>query len=154
MILLFTIWLGCGPAPTSEEPAASEAVEAPAPEPANTAPVRPAGRIGGQPILPKPVVIGGIANGDVEAGVMARKAQIAQCFETQRAQDPTLSGKVLIKFSIDAEGKVSRSATRSTSLRNDVVENCVNAEVVKAVFPKLQSGRFAIVQYPFVFPFP
>lgn len=152
MIVLFTIWLGCGSAPTSEEPAAPEVPEAAAP--AEVVAPLPAGRIGGQPILPKPVVIGGIANADVEAGVMARKDQIVACFETQRAQDPTLSGKVLIKFSIDAEGKVSRAATRSTSLRNDVVENCVNAEVVKAVFPKLQSGRFAIVQYPFVFPFP
>jgi outer membrane biosynthesis protein TonB len=85
---------------------------------------------------------------------MARKAQIVQCFENQLAHDPTLSGKVLIKFSIDASGKVSRSAMRSTSLRNDVVENCVNAEVVKAVFPPLKTGRFAIVQYPFEFPFP
>ena len=152
MIVLLTMWLGCGSAPTSEEAAVPEAAEVQAP--AEVAPPTPAGRIGGQPILPKPVVIGGIANADVEAGVMARKDQIAQCFDTQRAQNPTLAGKVLIKFSIDAEGRVSRSATRSTSLRNHVVENCVNAEVVQAVFPKLQSGRFAIVQYPFVFPFP
>lgn len=152
MIVLFTIWLGCGSAPTSDAPSATGAAEAEASVEVTPAP--PVGRIGGQPILPKPVVIGGIDNADVEAGVMARKAQIAQCFETQRAQNPALSGKVLIKFSIDAEGKVSRSATRSTSLRNGRVENCVNAEVVKAVFPALQSGRFAIVQYPFVFPFP
>jgi len=152
MIVLLTIWLGCGSAPTNEEPEASEA--APAAASVEAAPPIPVGRIGGQPILPKPVVIGGIDNADVEVGVMARKAQITQCFENQRARDPTLSGKVLIKFSIDASGKVSRSATRSTSLRNARVENCVNAEVVKAVFPALQSGRFAIVQYPFVFPFP
>ena len=152
MIVLFTIWLGCGSAPTRDAASAPDAAEAEAS--AEVTPATPVGRIGGQPILPKPVVIGGIDNADVEAGVMARKAQIAQCFESQRARNPALSGKVLIKFSIDASGKVSRSATRSTSLRNDMVENCVNAEVVKAEFPKLQSGRFAIVQYPFVFPFP
>ena len=127
-----------------------DVAEAPSPE--ATSAKAPAGTIGGQPILPKPMVIGGIDNQAVEDNILKHREEIKACYTNQLAQTPGLRGKVLIKFSIDADGKVSRSNTRSTSLRNEAVESCINEQVAKTTFPALKTGRVAIVQYPFVFP--
>ena len=133
-------------------PSTSDVTEAPSPE--AVAVKAPSGTIGGQPILPKPMVMGGIDNQAVEDNILKQRESIEACYTSQLAQTPGLRGKVLIKFTIDAEGKVSRSNTRSTSLRNETVETCINEEVAKTTFPALKTGRVAIVQYPFVFPMP
>jgi TonB family protein len=76
------------------------------------------------------------------------------CYQAELPSNPGLSGKVLVKFQIGMDGGVANVSTRSTSLRNEAVETCVNAEVTKVKFPPLERGRLAIVHYPFVFPLP
>jgi len=147
MLVALAILTAC----TADPPAESPPAPAPVTEPA---PTKPAGSIGGEPILPKPVVVGGIENAAVEEVIGNHMASINACFEAERAKDPKLRGKVLVKFTIARDGTVSGSSTRSTSLRNETAEACVNSAVTKATFPALQGGKVAIVQYPFVFPMP
>lgn len=134
-------------APTPPAPVATDAI-APIPDASDA----PAGRIGGEPILPHPTVVGGISNRDVEEGMAAHRDAIRACWEAQRALTPTLAGKVLVKFTIRPDGAVGEVTTRSTSLRHPATEACVNAAVANARFPALTGGRLAIVHYPFAFP--
>jgi hypothetical protein len=138
--------LACGSTPPVEAP---PEVVAEAPAPAEEPPV---GKIGGEPILPKPTVIGAIDDQAVEDGIAARRAAIVKCWEDARAERPHLRGKVLVKFHINRDGTVSETSTKSTSLRHPGAEACVNERVAEAKFPALTSGSYAIVQYPFVFP--
>ncbi len=148
MVFLFNALVACTSTPSSTPtPPTPVAVEAPAP-----AEAPPAGSIGGEPILPKPVVVGGIENEAVVVGIDAHLDAIKTCYETERAKSPKLAGKVLVKFNIAKDGTVSEAATKSTSLRNEAAEDCINDTVAKASFPPLQGGKIAIVQYPFVFP--
>ena len=138
MLLLLTLLACSDPPPQAErEPSAEDLV---------------VGSIGGEPILPFVTVMGAIANEAVEAAIDTRMDEINGCYQTAREQNPKLRGKVLLKFTIDAEGKVASSKIRSTSLRHDLTEKCIKDLVASMTFPKLQSGRLAIVNYPFAFP--
>ena len=100
----------------------------------------PVGRIGGAPILPDPVVLGAIDPRAVDRVIEAQGAAIARCYETGLAEAPGLAGKVLVKFSIGADGTVSRVSTKSTSLRNEEVETCLHERIARARFVDLSAG--------------
>ena len=109
------------------------------------------GSIGGEPILPSPMIIGGIDNAVVERSINDHMASINACFESSRADNPALAGKVLVKFNIGMDGSVANPSTRSTSLRHEATEACVNAAIAKVIFPPLERGRLAVVHYPLCF---
>ena len=150
MVSVIALLAACSSAPETPAP---EPAAVPAPAPVE-APAKPAGSIGGEPILPKPVVVGGIDNHEVEEGIGKHMDAINACYQAARADSPKLRGKVLVKFTISKDGKVNGAETRSTSLRNEGAETCLNEAVAQATFPALESGKIAIVQYPFVFPTP
>jgi hypothetical protein len=144
MVSLLILLLACSSPPLEE-------TSAPAPAAAAAVSV---GSIGGEPILPSPMIIGGIANAVVEQEIVNHMEGINGCYEAALAAKPRLAGKVLVKFQIGMDGSVANPSTRSTSLRDEATEACVNAEVAKLTFPPLERGRVAIVHYPFVFPAP
>ena len=113
---------------------------------ATTAPAPPpAGRIGGDPILPKPTVVGGIAAEAVNHALGPHMGTIDGCHEGDK------TGKVLVKFTIDAAGNVARTKTQSTSLRHPPTENCIEEAIARVRFPALSGGALAVVHYPFSF---
>ncbi len=143
--------LACASAPPVA-PAPAPAPSA-APAPAEGAAVpgdAPRGSIGGEPILDRPVVLGGIATEAIEAGIASRRAAIDACYAPAPGS-PAPAGKVLVKFTIGADGAVTEAHVRSTSLRHRPTEDCVVAELSKARFPALRSGAKALVQYPLDF---
>lgn len=131
---LFTVILACGEA--QPVPAAPTA-------PAEAAPT---GVIGGEPILPRPIVLGAISTDDVDKGIAAVLPEIQACH-----RDSARRGRVLVKFHIGADGTPTAAATASTSLRDTATEACVNQRVLEARFVPLQSGNTAMVRYPFSF---
>jgi len=149
-VALLVALLGCHAEPTAApvpEPAADAATEG------GSAPEgKPAGIIGGEPILPRPVVLGGISNDAVEAAIDTHHDTIAACYEDERARVPGMAGKVLIHFTILGDGRVAEVSTRSTSLRHEPTETCIEQVIAQITFPALASGHLAIVDYPFVFP--
>ena len=65
--------------------------------------------------------------------------------------DKSLEGKVVIRFLIEDQGRVRVATTKSTSLNNRQVEECVAARIKNAIFPEPPPGTVAEVDYPFVF---
>ena len=145
MVALLLALLACS------SPPAEDSIPASVP---TTSAAAPMGSIGGEPILPSPMIIGGIDNAVVERSINDHMASINACFESSRADNPALAGKVLVKFNIGMDGSVANPSTRSTSLRHEATEACVNAAIAKVIFPPLERGRLAVVHYPFVFPAP
>ena len=120
----------------------------PAPAPAEGEPV---GSIGGEPILHRPIVLGGISTEAVVAGVEAHRPAIESCYRAALAADATLSGRVAVRFRIAADGTVTDPRTQATSLRHSPTEACVASALRTAVFTPLATGDVAIVTYPFTF---
>lgn len=138
-------------APPTATPPAPVAPADPVPQPA-TAADAPKGSIGGEPILPDPVVVGAISTEAVRTGVEAQMASINACWEARAKEREGLAGKVLVKVVIARDGSVSGATTKSSSLRDPPTEACVNEAIAKASFEPLQDGRLAVVSYPLVFP--
>ena len=158
MLLLFSV-LACSdpvvppqaeltPEELTPDPVTHPDVVAAAQEP--TTP--PIGSIGGEPILPDIVVVGGISAAKVEASMAEHTSDILGCQKAGLEQNPVMKGKVLVKFSIDKEGKVGSNRVVSTSLRHPATETCLTELVAQISFPALDRGRIAIVTYPFEFP--
>ena len=148
MLLLPLLLLAC----QTEPPVLVQPIANPAPVSAPaTDGAPPPGRIDAEPILPRPLVLGDIGTAAVEAGIAAHQAAIDACYQQALATDPTLRGKVLVKFTILPDGRVGRAATKSTSLRHPATEDCVVAQVSAATFGPLQDGGTAMVSYPFSF---
>ena len=155
MWLLLTL-LAC--APEAPAPSPEAAVEAsPKAEPkvepqAELDGAKPKGKIGGEPILPTPNVVGAISESDVKAAVEAQMDAINGCWRARVKDVPGLRGKVLLHVVINAEGGVDRADPKSSSLRDPDVESCISAVVAKIQFPKRATGELAIATYPFEFP--
>ena len=166
--VLLLLTLACTPAPDgappsdgSAPPALDQPAAQPAAQPAPADPPAPAampppggGMIGGEPILERPIVLGAIPTADIDAGLRAKQPAIDDCYAPRVAADPSIRGKVLVKFAVARDGHVTSASVASTSLRDDVTEACLLDAVRLARFTPLTDGETAVISYPFTFPTP
>lgn len=157
MMSLWLLLFACAPeAPRGEPPVAVVVPEAVAPASAEPLPP-PEGdlpRMTAEPILPQVIVLGALDVADVEAGLAPQRAALRACYDAERERQPTLRGKVALKFVIAMDGSVVRSEVRSTSLRSPPVERCLQERLAQTRFRAPSTGTMAIVTYPFAFPGP
>jgi hypothetical protein len=73
--------------------------------------------------------------------------KIEDCYEKQLLVDPSLEGTVRATFTIDADGKVTRSSATGV---HDAVASCVAGVISTIQFDKPSAGS-TTVKYPFVF---
>ena len=73
------------------------------------------------------------------------------CYERGLQKDPTLSGKVAVKFVIDTQGAVSSSTRDSTTTMTDAnVVSCITRAFSSLSFPQPEGG-IVVVIYPLIF---
>ncbi|MCO5144229.1 MAG: AgmX/PglI C-terminal domain-containing protein [Oligoflexia bacterium] len=95
--------------------------------------------------------IGGLDKALIAAVVQANLGQIKHCYERQLIINPNIFGKVVAHWTINAEGKVSTSSVKKTTMNNSAVENCITGKIKNWTFPKPKGGGQVIVSYPFLF---
>ena len=79
--------------------------------------------------------------------------QVRYCYEQQLTLNPKLSGKVSIKWQINADGRASNTMIvggDATTLPNEEVGRCIMSRIVTWEFPKPKGGGIAIVTYPWI----
>ena len=97
------------------------------------------------------VVMGALDPTQVHAVVLKHMNAIRYCYALEQAKAPTLSGKVVIKFVIAADGTVSSTRIQATTLHNQTVEMCVAGRFMTFQFPEPQGGGVVVATYSFVF---
>jgi outer membrane biosynthesis protein TonB len=97
-----------------------------------------------------PEVEGFCAKEAINRVVRAHQGGIRFCFERELQRDPKLSGKVLVGWKINLEGRVQFAKIDSSSLQNQRVESCMLQNIRRWIFPKPQGG-ICVINYPFVF---
>jgi len=97
-------------------------------------------------------VLGSIDKELIRAVIREHAAQIRFCYEEQLAVNPKLAGKVIIKWTIDADGNASNASVdgAGTSLADDKVHQCMMARIVSWQFPKPKGGGIAVITYPWI----
>jgi TonB family protein len=113
----------------------------------------------GEIALSKPDAVQGqaakAANRDIEAinGVIRQKMGAIQfCFKKELRRDPNLSGKITVKFTVEANGRVSNASVKDSNLKSPSLEQCLLKTVSMLMFkPIAESEGSMTVTYPFVF---
>ena len=84
------------------------------------------------------------------AYVRARKGAIQQCYEKELKRNPSLKGKVVVRFSITPAGRTSDIDIEENTLGNEAVASCIKTTIRGWVFPFKPDSEVPVA-YPFVF---
>ena len=71
----------------------------------------------------------------------ANKPFLNQCYQDVLPQNPTLAGKVKLKFTINPDGTISKSKISETDLKNSDFEKCISKRIKAIQFPKSNDGE-------------
>ncbi len=83
--------------------------------------------------------------------IKRRMKELRYCYQRILREFPTLAGKITVKFIIAPDGTVAAAATKSTTMNNPQVEDCINGRFRKMLFPEPRGGGIVVVTYPFIF---
>ena len=96
-----------------------------------------------------------VEDGHVDPAAIAREIRgrrkaVAACYERALKQQPTLAGKLVVRFSLAAAGTVTAVEIDDDTLGAPDVAACIRALVLRWRFPTLAEGP-AELSFPFVF---
>lgn len=98
-----------------------------------------------------PIILGALDKSLIDRVVKSHLAQIRFCYERELNKSPKLFGKIVVKFVIAKNGSVSSASTKASTMKNPIVEQCLNKRFLRMKFPSPKGGGIVIVSYPFVF---
>lgn len=93
----------------------------------------------------------GLTKEEVAKVIHSHINEIRYCYESAILKDPTLAGKVLIDFKINAGGIVASTGIAEDSIADKAVANCLGGKLRTWKFPQPRGGVIVAVSYPFVF---
>lgn len=82
--------------------------------------------------------------------IKARLSAIQACYEAQLKRNPSLRGKIVVRFTIGSNGRVGDVEIDENQMGNDEVASCIRAKIRAWTTPFKPDGD-ATVSYPFVF---
>lgn len=82
--------------------------------------------------------------------VKARKAAIVACYEKELKRNPSMKGKVVVRFSIATSGRATEIEIEENTLGNDAVGACIKSIIRTWVFPFKPESEVPVA-FPFVF---
>ena len=98
-----------------------------------------------------PIILGALDKSIIDRIVKQHLAKIRYCYQKELNKNPKLFGKVVVKFVISKDGSVATATTKASTLRNPIVEKCINSRFMRMRFPAPKGGGIVIVSYPFMF---
>ncbi len=93
----------------------------------------------------------GLTKDEVAKVIHSHINEIRYCYEAAILKDPTLAGKVMIDFKINATGMVPNAGVGEESLTDRQVGSCLIGKLKNWKFPQPRGGVMVAVSYPFVF---
>ena len=97
------------------------------------------------------IEIAGMDKALVDAVIRRHLQSIRYCYQRELQREPSLAGKITVRFVIANDGSVSNVSTKSSTLGNAEVEGCINNRFYKMDFPKPKGNGIVFVSYPFLF---
>ena len=98
-----------------------------------------------------PIILGALDKSLIDAVIRKNMNQIRYCYQRELTKNPGLKGKIIVKFTIAADGSVSRASIKTSSMGNSAVESCITGRFKRFKFPQPKGGGVVIVSYPFIF---
>jgi hypothetical protein len=98
-----------------------------------------------------PIILGALDRSLIDEVIKRHMNQIRYCYQRELTRDPSLAGKVVIRFTIAGDGSVSQASVKETTMGNSAVEGCITGRFMRMQFPEPRGGGVVIVSYPFLF---
>jgi len=95
-------------------------------------------------------VTGGLSQEAIRRVVQRHLPEVRFCYEQGLQSNPSLEGRVSVRWIITPAGGVQSAAIGSSDLRNGGVESCIASAVQRWTFPAPDGGGMVGVNYPFV----
>jgi TonB family protein len=87
---------------------------------------------------------------DLARFIQRMKASIQRCYEKELKRDPSLKGRVLVRFNLKPDGRAGNVEVEESTLRSDGVSSCIITTIRGWKFP-FQPSDEVPVSYPFIF---
>lgn len=100
---------------------------------------------------PEQEILPAIERSQISEVLHARIKKIRRCYNRGLDNDPSLTGKVVVRFTIGANGRVTESGVKSSSFSNDAVPTCIADAITRITFPEPKGGGIVKVFFPYVF---
>lgn len=97
-----------------------------------------------------PEVEGKMDQAKINAIIKSKQKALQDCYERELRKNPNLSGKIVVRFTITEDGKVTDVRIESDTMGNPDVADCILARIRRWIFPKPDEGSVT-VSIPFVF---
>lgn len=98
---------------------------------------------------PAPSVIGLLSPEAIRRVVLRNLPQVIHCHEQGLVQNPTLEGRVVVRFIIGGEGTILGSTVAESNVAVPSVGQCISNAVRRWQFPAPEGGGIVTVNYPF-----
>ncbi|MCY1045012.1 AgmX/PglI C-terminal domain-containing protein [Corallococcus sp. bb12-1] len=82
--------------------------------------------------------------------IQSMKASIQRCYEKELKRDPTLKGRVMVRFNLKPNGRADNIEVDESTLRSEGVSSCIITTIRGWKFPFTPSDDVP-VSYPFIF---
>jgi len=93
----------------------------------------------------------GLTKEEVARVIHSHMNEIRYCYESGILKDPTIAGKLLVDFKINATGIVPNAGVLEASLKDSQVTQCLLGKLKTWKFPHPRGGVVVAVTYPFIF---
>ncbi len=98
-----------------------------------------------------PIILGALDRSLIDEVIKRNMNAIRYCYQRELTKNPSLGGKIVIKFVIAKDGTVSSAEKKTTTMNNGAVEQCIVGRFMRMQFPEPKGGGIVIVSYPFIF---
>ena len=78
-------------------------------------------------------------------------AQVKHCYEQQLTKDHKLRGRVVVRATIDGNGRVVVAEISESELANEALHECITSAVRTWEFPVVGNHAIYTIVYPYVF---
>jgi len=99
----------------------------------------------------EPIIMGAIDSALIDAVIKQHMSQIKYCYSRQLTKNPSLGGKLSLKFVIANDGSVSNAQVKSSTLGDEAVDACMVRQFLRMRFPAPKGNGIVVVSYPFHF---
>lgn len=102
------------------------------------------------PLGQEAIVEGGLDRDVIAAVVQKNAGQIRFCYEQGLQLEPSLAGRVVASWTINAQGTVVDTSIANTTIHSKTIEDCIQLRLRSWKFPLPQGGVNVKVSFPFV----
>ncbi len=91
-----------------------------------------------------------LGQSDIMQVVLANKTAIVKCVNEQKRKDPGLSGKLVMRWSIQTNGRTKNVSCQTSEFRNTYMASCISGLIKGWSFPK-HKVQGKPIDFPFTF---